>query len=264
MAVLPKSAQAKLSGLGGFYSLFVDSVVAGVDAIVHRRFVWREFIGQAWFIASVCILPTVLIAIPFGIIISLQVGNVARQVGATSFIGAVDALGTLREAAPIVTALLLAGAGGSAICADLGSRNIKDEIDALQVLGLSPVERLVAPRVLAGLLVAILLNGIVAFVAVLSGYVFDVAVLHGTPGSFLGSFSTFAKIDDFLVSTLKAAIFGIIAVVVAAYKGLNCKKGASGVGAAVNQSVVVTAVTLFIVNLVVTEVYFALVPPVVT
>jgi phospholipid/cholesterol/gamma-HCH transport system permease protein len=185
-------------------------------------------------------------------------------VGATSFIGAIDALGILREAAPIVTALLLSGAGGSAICADLGSRNIKDEIDALRVLGLSPVERLVAPRVLAGLVVAMLLNGIVAFTAVLSGYIFDVTVLHGTPGSFLGSFSTFAKLDDFVVSTLKAMIFGVIAVLIAAYKGLNCKKGAAGVGIAVNQSVVLTAIVLFIVNLVITEVYFAIVPPQIT
>jgi len=264
MAALRGRAEAGLSGLGGLYSLSVDSVVAMISAIVHRRFVWKEFIGQAWFIASVTILPTVLIAIPFGIVISLQVGNVARQVGATSFIGAIDALGILREAAPIVTALLLAGAGGSAICADLGSRRIKDEIDALEVLGFSPVERLVAPRVLAGLVVATLLNGIVAFVAVVSGYIFDVVVLHGTPGSFLGSFSTFAKLDDFLVSTLKAQIFGVVAVLIAAYKGLNCRKGAAGVGMAVNQSVVLTAITLFVVNLVVTEVYFAIVPPQIT
>jgi phospholipid/cholesterol/gamma-HCH transport system permease protein len=264
MAALRGRTEVWLSGLGGLYSLSVDSVVAMISAIVHRRFVWREFIGQAWFIASVCILPTVLIAIPFGIVISLQVGNVARQVGATSFIGAIDALGILREAAPIVTALLLSGAGGSAICADLGSRNIKDEIDALRVLGLSPVERLVAPRVLAGLVVAMLLNGIVAFTAVLSGYIFDVTVLHGTPGSFLGSFSTFAKLDDFVVSTLKAMIFGVIAVLIAAYKGLNCKKGAAGVGIAVNQSVVLTPIVLFIVNLVITEVYFAIVPPQIT
>ena len=83
MAVLPEQVQRKLTGLGGFYSLFVDSVVAGVDAIIHRRFVWREFIGQAWFIASVCILPTILIAIRFGIFISLQFGNVAGHVGAS-------------------------------------------------------------------------------------------------------------------------------------------------------------------------------------
>jgi phospholipid/cholesterol/gamma-HCH transport system permease protein len=264
MAALPGRARSALTPLGGLYSLSVDSVVAMVSCIVHRRFVWKEFIGQAWFIASVTILPTILIAIPFGIVISLQVGNIARQVGATSFIGAIDALGTLREAAPIVTALLLAGAGGSAICADLGARTIKDEIDALQVLGLSPVERIVAPRVLAGLVVAILLNGIVAFVAILSGYIFDVVVLHGTPGSFLGSFSTFAKIDDFAVSMIKAAIFGVIAVLIACYKGLNCKKGAAGVGAAVNQSVVLTAVVLFLVNLVITEMYFAIVPQQIT
>src|SRR5260370_10867090 len=125
-----------LTPMGNFYTFCGQSLWRMVASIFRRTFPWPEFFNQAWFVASVCILPTVLIAIPFGLVIALEVGNVARQVGATSYVGAVDALGTLREAAPIVTALLLAGAGGSAICSDLGARTIKDEVDALRVMAL--------------------------------------------------------------------------------------------------------------------------------
>ena len=124
-------------------------------------------IEQAWFIASVTILPTALVSIPFGAVIALQIGNLARQVGAQSFTGSAAVLAILREAAPIVCALLISGAGGSAICADLGSRKIRDEIDAMEVLGISPIERLVVPRVLASMIVAVLLNGLVSVVGVM-------------------------------------------------------------------------------------------------
>jgi phospholipid/cholesterol/gamma-HCH transport system permease protein len=250
-----------LTPMGNFYTFCGQSLWRMVASIFRRSFPWPEFFNQAWFVASVCILPTVLIAIPFGLVIALEVGNVARQVGATSYVGAVDALGTLREAAPIVTALLLAGAGGSAICSDLGARTIKDEVDALRVMALDPLERWIAPRILAMTVVACLLNGVVAFTGIVSGYLFDVIALHGTPGSFLGSFSAFATGSDVLVSTIKAGTFGVLAALVASYKGLNCKKGAAGVGIAVNQSVVMTAILLFIVNVIISQVYFAISPP---
>ena len=239
----------------------VAALAAVVRAVARRRLPWPEFVGQAWFIASVCILPTVLIAIPFGLIVALQVANIARQIGATSYIGAVDAIGTLREGSPIVTALLLAGAGGAAICSDLGARTIKEEVDALRVMGLDPMEHWIAPRVLAALLVAVLLNGIVAFVGIMSGYIFYVTALHGTPGSYLGSFSAFARVDDIVVSTIKAGVFGMVAAIVASYKGLGVKRGAAGVGMAVNEFVVMTGILLFGINVVITQVYFALFPP---
>jgi phospholipid/cholesterol/gamma-HCH transport system permease protein len=96
-------------------------------------------------------------------------------------------LAVVREASPIVTALLIAGAGGSAICADLGARKIRDEIDAMEVLGISPIQRLVVPRVLACMLVAVLLNGLVSVVGVAGGYFFNVILQGGTPGAYLAS-----------------------------------------------------------------------------
>jgi phospholipid/cholesterol/gamma-HCH transport system permease protein len=242
---------------GNLFALGLDTA----RATFKRPFQFREFVQQAWFIASVTIVPTILVAIPFGAVISLQVGGISRQLGAQAFTGSASVLAIVQQASPIVTALLIAGAGGTAICADLGSRKIREEIDAMEVLGISPIQRLVVPRVLAAMLVALLLNGVVSVVGVSGGYVFNVVVQGGTPGSYLASFSALAQLPDLWIGEIKALIFGLIAGIVAAYRGLNPKGGPKGVGDAVNQSVVITFVLLFIVNFVLTAVYLQVVPP---
>jgi phospholipid/cholesterol/gamma-HCH transport system permease protein len=250
------SPVAGINQTGRLFALFLD-----VARLTFRRpFQFREFIQQAWFVASVTIIPTSLVAIPFGAVIALQLGSLSEQIGAQSFTGAASVLAIVREASPIVCALLIAGAGGSAICADLGSRKIRDEIDAMEVLGISPVQRLVVPRVLACTLVAVALNGLVCVVGVAGGYFFNVILQGGTPGAYLASFSALAQLPDLYAGELKALIFGIIAGVVASHKGLNAGGGPKGVGDAVNQSVVITFLMLFFVNFVITAVYFQVVP----
>ncbi|NUO33471.1 MAG: ABC transporter permease, partial [Dermatophilaceae bacterium] len=211
---------------GSLFALALDVF----RALPRRPFQVKEFIQQAWFIASVTILPTALVSIPFGAVIALQLGTLTRQLGAQSYTGAASVLAVLREASPIVTALLIAGAGGSAICADLGSRKIREEIDAMEVLGISSIQRLVVPRVLASMLVAVLLNGLVSVVGVVGGYVFNVIVQGGTPGAYIASFTALAQLPDLWTAEIKALIFGAIAAVVAAYKGLGAGGGPKGVG----------------------------------
>jgi phospholipid/cholesterol/gamma-HCH transport system permease protein len=250
------SPVAGVRNAGSLFALFLD-----VGRLVFRRpFQGREFIQQAWFVASVTIFPTMLVSIPFGAVIALELGTLARQIGAQSFTGSASVLAIIREASPIVVALLIAGAGGSAICADIGSRKIRDEIDAMEVLGISPVQRLVVPRVLACVLVATALNGLVSVVGVMGGYFFNVVLQGGTPGAYLASFSALAQLPDLWTGEVKAFIFGLIAGVVACYKGLNAGGGPKGVGDAVNQSVVITFLLLFFTNFVITAVYFQVVP----
>jgi len=221
----------------------------------------RETVEQFWFIASVTILPAALVSIPFGAVIALQVGSLTRQLGAESFTGAASVLAIVQQASPLVTALLVAGAGGSAICADLGARTIREEMDAMEVMGISPVQRLVVPRVHAAMGVAVLLNGLVSTVGVVGGYFFNVIMQNGTPGAYLASFSALAHLPDLWVSEIKALIFGFVAGVVAANRGISAKGGPKGVGDAVNQSVVVAFLLLFFVNLVITAIYLRVVPP---
>jgi phospholipid/cholesterol/gamma-HCH transport system permease protein len=256
MAVGTDTLTAPVRTAGDFFAFCLD-VLRG---LFKRPFQTAEFIQQAWFITSVTLLPTALVSIPFGAVLALQVGNLTKQIGAQSFTGAVAVLGIVREASPIVTALLIAGAGGSAICADLGSRKIRDELDAMEVLGVSPIQRLIVPRVLASMLVAFFLNGLVSVVGVIGGYFFNVVLQGGTPGAYLASFTALAQLPDLYVSQLKALIFGLIAALVASYKAINAKGGPKGVGDAVNQSVVITFMLLFLTNFIITAIYFQVVP----
>lgn len=244
-----------INGFGQICSMVLDSLVATVVGIVTRTFPWKEYFEQTWFLVSVTLLPTILITIPFGLILVIEVGGTATQVGATSVVGTVDAIAIVQQAAPIITALLLSGAGGSAICSDLGARTIRDEIAALRVMGIDPVARLVAPRVLATITVALLLNGIVAFAGVLTGYITAVVVLDLSAGSFLQSFSAFARFSDILESMFKAGLFGLMAAVVASHMGLGVSRGPAGVGEAVNRSVVVTGLLLFLTNLLLSQIF---------
>jgi phospholipid/cholesterol/gamma-HCH transport system permease protein len=237
---------------------FTLEVVRGV---FRRPMQWRELVDQAWFVTRVSLLPACAITVPFGAVLALQIGSLFNQLGARSFTGAVAVMGIVQQAAPIATVIIVAGAGGTAVAADLGSRRIREELDALEVLGISVVHRLVVPRVLAMALVAFLLNAVTTVVGTIGGYAFNVGAQGGSPGAYLQSFSALAQLPDLYIGQVKALVFGFIAGIVAAYQGVNAKGGAQGVGDGVNQSVIASFVLLFLVNAFLTALYFQLVPP---
>jgi phospholipid/cholesterol/gamma-HCH transport system permease protein len=221
---------------------------------------WREYLSQCWFIAKVTSLPVVLISIPFGMVIALHVGTFSRQLGAESNTGAAMVLAIVREAAPVATALLIAGAGGSAMTADLGARKIRDEIAAMEVMAVNPVHRLVTPRLWAASTIGLLLVSLVSVAGIAGGYFFNVIVQGVTPGAYFQGFSSLVHLPDLYSSLAKAWVFGFIAAMVACYKGLYAKGGPKGVGDAVNQAVVTTFILIFFANCVRTTLFFALVP----
>ena len=245
---------------GELVKLAVESIQWGFSDIVARRFSWSEFLLQCWFMTRVSLLPTILVAIPFGVITSVQIGAAANQIGAQSFVGAVNGIGVLRQGAPLVTSLMIAGAVGSAICADLGARTVREEIDALKVMGISPVQRLVAPRILAALLVAVLLTVIVAMTAMTTAFVMVVGGGQISSGTYIESFVGLAQPMDFVVAEVKAFIFGFVATIVAAQKGLNARGGPKAVADAVNQAVVLSVILLAVINVGLTQAYVMLFP----
>ncbi|GAB0105111.1 ABC transporter permease [Nocardia sp. JMUB6875] len=252
--------QRSLETLGRQVDLGRDALRQLVVSIVQRRFPYREFIKQCAFMTSVSAAPTVLVAIPIAVVVSIQVGALVNQVGATTFIGAVAGLGIIRQGAPLVTSLMIAGAVGSAVTADLGSRTIREEIDAMMVMGVDPVRRLVAPRLAAAVLVSMLLCGFIVFVGFATAYMFNVYAQQGTPGSFIGSFSSFAVANDLVIALIKAAIFGLLTAVIACDIGLHAHGGPGGVANAVNSAVVSSALMLFATNIVLTQLYNTLLP----
>ncbi|KZM69982.1 ABC transporter permease [Nocardia terpenica] len=247
--------QRSLETLGRQVLLGREAFAQLLLSMARRRFPFQEFVKQCAFMANVSAAPTVFVAIPIAVVVSIQVGALVNQVGATTFIGAVAGLGIIRQGAPLVSALMIAGAVGSAICADLGSRTIREEIDAMRVMGVDPVRRLVTPRLAAAVLVSVLLCGFVVFVGFATAYLFNVYAQHGTPGSFIGSFASFAVAGDLGVALVKAAIFGALTAIICCDTGLHARGGPGGVANAVNSAVVSSALLLFATNIGLTQLY---------
>lgn len=233
-------------------TLFID--------LFTGRFQWKEFVRQAAFMAGTSVAPTIMVALPIGVTLSVQFALLAGQVGATSMAGAASGLAVIRQAASLVAAIIMAAAVGSAITADLGSRKIRDEIDALEVLGISVVQRLVVPRFVAAIMISIALTGLVCFTGFLASYLFNVYFQHGAPGSFVATFASFTTTDDMKLAMVKAVVYGAIVGVVACQKGLSTSGGSMGVANSVNSSVVESILLLMISNVAISQMYLILFP----
>src|ERR671936_19441 len=252
----PRRVTGFVGEIGRMFSVGLEAA----HTVFRRPWPLEEFLSQIWFLAKVTTVPVILISIPFGMIISLHVGSFLTQLGAQAHMGAAMVLAVVREEAPVATALLIAGAGGSAMCADLGARRIREEIDAMEVLGIDPVQRLIMPRVMAAIIVAILLDAIVSVAGIAGGWFFAVVVQHGTTSSYFASFNELSQVPDLFMALTKAALFGYVGGTVACYKGFYAKGGPKGVGDAVNQAVVITFLLLFFLNFILTALYFNFIP----
>ena len=242
--------------VGRFYALLADVVVR----IPRRPWDVPEVLRQTWFIASVSLIPALLLTVSFGLVIGLQVHNITRQFGADSAQGAALVLAIVREIGPLGTTFMMAAAGGTAITADLGSRTVRDEVSAMRVMAVDPLHRLVVPRVIAASLATVLMTGIVIVGGIAGGWFYAVVVKGTNSGAFFQGFNTLARLPDLWLALAKGAVFGVLAATISAWKGLYAKGGPSGVGTAVNRGVVLTLLALVIVNLVMTYAYFSLVP----
>ncbi|WP_242657117.1 MlaE family ABC transporter permease [Mycobacterium talmoniae] len=212
-----------------------------------------ELIVQAWSLLKVTAVPAVLMAIPFGAMIAVQVSGLVNEVGANSLIGSAIGVGVVRQGAPMTAGLLMGGAAASAIASDFGARAIREELDALRTLGIDPVRRLVVPRFLALVLIAPILCTIVIASGVLAAFIISVTVNDVTPGSFWLSFGAFAKIVDVWFAMIKTVSFAGFVAVISSLRGMEAKGGPRGVADAVNASVVLNVVCIVTVNLAITQ-----------
>ena len=251
---------ASLTTVGDQFVLGVRTIQYLIIDLLTGRFQWQEFIRQGAFMAGTVVLPTVLVALPIGVTLSIQFALLAGQVGATSLAGAASGLAVIRQAASLTAAILMAAAVGSAITADLGSRKMREETDAMEVMGVSVVRRLVVPRFAAAVMVGVALTGVVCFVGFLASYLFNVYFQNGAPGSFVATFAAFATTGDMIVALVKAVVFGAIVAVVSCQKGMSTKGGPTGVANSVNAAVVESILVLMVVNVAISQLYIMMFP----
>jgi phospholipid/cholesterol/gamma-HCH transport system permease protein len=247
---MPSGLSGAMQAIGGLFAMSADAI----KFAFRRPFQAREFLEQAWFIARVALAPTFLVAIPFTVLISFVLNILLRELGAADLSGAGAAFGAVTQVGPLVTVLIVSGAGATAMCADLGSRTIREEIDAMEVLGIDPIHRLVVPRVVAATVVATLLNGTVITIGLVGGFLFGVGLQNVSGGAYLATLTLVTGLPEVIIATIKAAMFGTIAGLVGCYRGLTTKGGPKGVGVAVNETLVLCVIALFAVNVVLTTI----------
>ena len=223
---------------------------------------WRgEALRQAWSIVRGS-LPALAIAIAaWGFSgPGLQAGGFLDVLGSPDRAGGFMVVAILREFGTYVTAIVLAGIVGTRFTAELGARKVRGELDALTALGVDPVRTIVAPRVLAIVVVSMGLALLALVFGVLGGYIATVLVLDGTSGAFIASFWANTTWIDVVSGLLKVAIFGALIGVVCAWHGLATTGGSTGVGRAVHKAIVGCLVAIFVVNLLYAQALIALVP----
>lgn len=209
---------------------------------------WRPSIEQGYLLMQRTLIPTMLSLFAFGFgAVAVQGGGFVSELGSVDRLGAIYSVAALREFVPFVTGMVVAGVAGTAICADLGARKVRDELDALAVMGVDAVRTLVAPRVLAMMAITPALNVIGLIFATLSGYLV-VETFGGTRGGFMATFEAGFTLPDLVANAVKTTVFGFIIGIVCTYKGMHARGGSEGVGRAVNQAVVIAFVAIFIFN----------------
>jgi phospholipid/cholesterol/gamma-HCH transport system permease protein len=216
-----------------------------------------EFVQQFLFALKLCWAPLIIstLAVSYGAP-GLQSANFLTLFGAIDRLGGFFVLAVVREFAPFLCAIIVVGVAGTAITADLGARKIREELDALQVLGVDPVKNLVVPRFLA-LMVVTALFDVFAILAGLAGGLIAAVTNGATVGQFTATFLTNASTTDLWGSVLKCTMFGAITAIVCCYKGMTAAGGAEGVGRAVNQAVVIGILAIFAFNYVFTQTLLA-------
>src|SRR6266511_799335 len=216
-----------------------------------------ELIAQFLFALKLCWFPLLVTMVCIGYAVpGMQAANFLSLFGALDRLGGFFVLASIREFAPFVTAVVVAGVAGTAITADLGARKIREELDALQVLGVDPIKNLVVPRFLALMLITGLLD-IYALIFGITGGIFA-EILYGAPlGGFFATLFNNASVTDLWGSVLKCTLFGAIVAIVCSYKGMNASGGAEGVGRAVNEAVVIAFIGVFAFNYVFTQTLLA-------
>jgi phospholipid/cholesterol/gamma-HCH transport system permease protein len=239
--------------VGRAVKLALQVVRYSVTDAISGRLPWGGLITQAWTLYKVTALPAIMMAVPFGAMVAVQISGLINQVGANSLVGAASGVGIVRQGAPITAGLLMGGAAASAIASDLGARAIREELDALRVMGINPVRHLVVPRVLALIILAPVLCAIIIASSVAASFILSVTVSDVATGTFWLSFGAFAKMSDVWFAVAKAIVFAAIVGIVSSLRGMEAKGGPRGVADAVNSSVVLNVVGILFANLAITQ-----------
>jgi len=241
-----------VSEMGRMMILFIESLI-WVFRPPYRLFL---IVKQMEFVGVKSTLVVIITGLFTGGVLALQTYYGFKMFSAESLVGATVGLSMTRELGPVLTSLMVTGRAGSAMAAEIGTMRVTEQIDALSVLAVNPVEYLFVPRVIAGVIMLPILTAISDFLGILGGYFVGVVLLGISSGAFINKLIQYVDLSDLYNGLIKAACFGLILTFVGCYKGYMTSGGAEGVGRATTQAVVMASAMILIADYFLTALMF--------
>lgn len=233
----------------GEYVLFIFNVIW----VSLRRPPSMSLIRDQLFEIGVMSLPVVAITgFSTGMVLAAQAFFQLADKGLASATGLMVAKAMLVELGPVLTAFMVTGRVGAAMCAELGTMRVTEQIDAMSSMAVNPLRYLVAPRFIAGIFMMPLLTIFSSIMGIIGGYIIAIGLYHMAPSSFLDPLPQHITLFDVISGIVKAFVFGMIIVTISCFRGMKTKGGAAGVGRSTTNSVVICYSVILIVNFLVT------------
>jgi phospholipid/cholesterol/gamma-HCH transport system permease protein len=254
--VLQPLGRAFLAGLETMGRLTLFTARA-IYYAVQPPYYWRLLLRQMVEIGYYSLPVVGLTAIFTGMVLALQSYTGFTRFNAEAAIPNVVVLSMTRELGPVLAGLMVAGRIGAAIAAEIGTMRVTEQIDALTTLSTNPLKYLVAPRLLAGLLMLPLLVGVADLIGVFGGYIVSIYKLGFNPATYIKNTVDFVEPLDVISGLVKAAVYGFLVTLMGCYHGYHSKGGAQGVGAATTNAVVSASILILIFNYIITELFFS-------
>ncbi len=233
-----------ISGFGRFTKFLMESskrcILPRVNTVLLLR--QMEFVGNRSL--GIVIISAVMIGAIFGLIL----GNIFRKFGAESMLGAAAGIALTKEMAPVMCGFLVTARAGSAMAAEIGTMRVNEQIDAMRVMSVNPYSYLVAPRMLAGIIVMPLLNCVFVLIGCLSAFLIGLMFYDIDVGVFIEKLRWMVRPRYVFQGMEKAAVFGAILASIGCFKGFFTAGGAKGVGKATTEAVVISLVAILIAD----------------
>ncbi|MET0591295.1 MAG: ABC transporter permease [Polyangiaceae bacterium] len=245
-----------LSGVIVVLDEFGTTVLLTIQTLawcLRAPFRFGQFVLAMEFIGVQSIFIVALTGTFSGMVLALQMVHSFKQFQAEGMVGGVVALSLAREISPVFTALMVTARAGSAMAAELGNMRVTEQIDAITTMGVSPVQYLLSPRLLASVLMVPLLCVVYTCVGMAGAWLVAVQLLHVDPGVFVSRAKLYAFPKDFFMGEIKACAFGFLISAISCRQGYFASGGARGVGLATTRAVVQSAVAILIANYVLTD-----------
>jgi phospholipid/cholesterol/gamma-HCH transport system permease protein len=242
------------AGLGELSLLFG----AALRGSFQRPFYWQELLEQCRTILIANFVPILLTGTGLGFFVSIEAGQFFKAFSSLYRLGGFEVMSNIRELSPVATGLMIAGVSGTAIVADLGARQVRAELQALSVIGLSNVLFIVVPRALALMIMTALYNVPMIAFMMISGFLSAHFLLGVNTGGYMASFWSEGTVVDVVSGEVKCILFGAIVAAICIYKGVTASGGAEGVAKAVHSGVVWCFISISVFEYIFTPTVLAL------